>query len=114
MAYVHKATQMARLSKTSVNLAEIYKQQEQEGGQEKKRLHRATRNGAWLRAVHHRLNCTELSLEEFQDNLHLRYGMMPQDIPAVCNGCGKKFLKENALSCQKGGLVLARHKDAAK
>ena len=39
---------------------------------------------------------------------------MPQDIPATCNGCGKKFLIEHALSCPKGGLVLVRHDDAAK
>ena len=39
---------------------------------------------------------------------------MQQDIPATCNGCGKKFLIEHALSCPKGGLVLARHDDAAK
>ena len=39
---------------------------------------------------------------------------MPQDIPATCDGCGKKFLIEHSLSCQKGGLVLERHNDAAK
>ena len=39
---------------------------------------------------------------------------MPQDIPATCDGCGKKFSIEYALSCPKGGLVLARHNDAAK
>ena len=32
----------------------------------------------------------------------------------TCNGCGKKFLIEHALSCPKGGLVLAQHNDAAK
>ena len=40
--------------------------------------------------------------------------MMPQDIPATCDSCGKKFLIEHALSCPKGGLVLERHGDAAK
>ena len=39
---------------------------------------------------------------------------MPQDIPATCDGCGKKFLIEHALSCPKGGLVIARHDYAAK
>ena len=39
---------------------------------------------------------------------------MPQDIPATCDGCGKKFSIEHALSCPKGGLVLARHDAAAK
>ena len=39
---------------------------------------------------------------------------MPQDIPATCDGCGKRFLIENALSRPRGGLVLARYNDAAK
>ena len=39
---------------------------------------------------------------------------MPQDIPTTCNGCGKKFSIEHALSCPKGGLVMAWHDDAAK
>ena len=39
---------------------------------------------------------------------------MHQDIPAACDGLGKKFLIGHALSCPKGGLVMARHDDAAK
>ena len=39
---------------------------------------------------------------------------MPQDIPATCDGCGKKFSIERALSCPKGGLVNAQHDDVAK
>ena len=39
---------------------------------------------------------------------------MPQDIPAICDGCGKKLSIYHALSCPKGGLVLARHDNAAK
>ena len=39
---------------------------------------------------------------------------MPQDIPATCNGCGKKFSIEHALLFPKGGLVLAWHENAAK
>ena len=39
---------------------------------------------------------------------------MPPDIPATCDGCGKNFSIENALSCSKGGLVLGQHDDAAK
>ena len=97
-----------------VELSDLYERQEQADCQEKYRLHRATRNGAWLSAVPHRLNGTELSWEEFRDNLRFRYGLMPQDIPATCDGCGKKFSIEHALSCPKGGLVLARHDDAAK
>ena len=39
---------------------------------------------------------------------------MPQDIPATCDGCGKKFLIEHALSFPKVSLVLAQHDDAVK
>ena len=113
-ACVRKANQLARLSKMIVELSELLKQQEQARGQERNRLHRATRNGAWLSAVPHRLNGTQLSWEEFRDNLRLRYGLMPQDIPATCDGCGKKLSIEHALSCPKGSLVLACHDDAAK
>ena len=73
-----------------------------------------TRNGALLSAVPHLLNGRDLSWEEFRDNLRLEYGLMPQDIPATYNGCGKKFSIEHALSCPKGGLFLARKNDAAK
>ena len=90
------------------------RQKEIPGVQERNRLHRETRNMAWLSAVPHRLNGTELSQEEFWDNLCLIYGLMPQDIPVTCDGCGKKFSIEHALSCPKGGLILARHDDTAK
>ena len=83
-----KASQSARLSKRIVELSDIFKLQEQAGDQDKNRLHMEMRNGAWLSAVTHLLNGTELSREEFRDNLCLRYGLMPQDIPATCNGCG--------------------------
>ena len=36
---------------------------------------------------------------------------MPQDIPAICDGCGKKLSIEHALSCPKVGVW---HDDAAK
>ena len=88
---VRKTSQLARLSKQITEMSELFKWQEQAGRQEKKCLRRATRNGAWLSAVPHHLNGTELSREEFQDNIRLRYGMMPQDIPATCDGCGKKL-----------------------
>ena len=71
-------------------------------------------HGEWLSAVPHRLNSTELSQEKFWDNLRLRYGLMPQDTPVNCDGCGKKLSIDHALSCLEGGLVLARHDDATK
>ena len=90
-ACVRKASQSARLSKRIAELSELLERQEQAGRQEKNRLRRATRKGAWLSAVTHHLNGMELSREELRDNICPRYGLMPQDIPATCEGCGKRL-----------------------
>ena len=97
-----------------VELGEMARQKELAGGQYRNRFHRATSNWAWLSVVPHRLNGTEMSWEEFRDNLRLRYGLMPQDIPTTCDGCGNNFLIKHALSCPKGDPVLARYDDATK
>ena len=76
-------------AKMHVDLGEVYRRKDLEGGQERNHLHRATRNGVWLSAVPHRLNGMDLSREEFRDNILLRYGLMPHDIPTTCNGCGE-------------------------
>ena len=39
---------------------------------------------------------------------------MPQDIPTTCDGCGKNFSIEHAISCPKGSLVFTQHDNAAK
>ena len=105
-SYIRKASLAARRANMHVELGDVARQKELEGGQERNRLHRATRNGAWLSAVPHRLNGTELSQEEFRDNPRLIYGLMPQDIPATCNGCCKKVSIEHALSFPKGAPLL--------
>ena len=89
-ACIRKASQTARKTNMYVELGEFFSRQELSGSQERNRLHRATMNGAWLSAVLHRLNGTELSWEEFRDILRLRYELIPQDIPATCDVCGKK------------------------
>ena len=89
-----------------VEMAELSRQKEIAGGQERNRLHRATINGAWISAIPLRLNSTELSWEEFRDNIRLRYGLMLKEILATCNGCGKSFLIEHALSFPNGGLSM--------
>ena len=91
-----------------MELADLARRKELADGQERNHLHRATRNGACIGYVPHRLNGMELSREEFRDNLRLRYGLMPQYTPAACDYCGKRFLIKNGPSCQKGDLVLAR------
>ena len=82
-AGVRKASQTARSAKMHVELGELARQKDLARGQERNLLHRATRNGAWISAALHCLNGTELSQEEFRDNLRLRYGLMPQDISAT-------------------------------
>ena len=69
-----------------MELAELARRKELAGRQERNRLHMATRNGAWLSAVTNRLNSMEFSQEELQDNIRIRYGLMPQDIHATYDG----------------------------
>ena len=96
-ACVRKAIQTARHSKTCVDLGEVARRKELAGGQERNRLHRSTRNAAWLSAIPRRLNGTELSQEEFWDNIRLRYGLMPKEIPTNCDGFGKKFSIDHSI-----------------
>ena len=84
------------------------------GGQERNRLHGATRNGACLRAIPHHLSVKELSQEELQDNICLRYGLMPQDISTTCDSCGKQLSIKYTRSCLKSDLVLACHDNTEK
>ena len=76
-ACVRKSSLAARLANMHVELGELARQKELAGGQDRNLLHRSTRNEAWLSAVPHGLNGTELSQEEFRNNLRLRYGLMP-------------------------------------
>ena len=71
----------ARKERKHVELADLARLKKLAGGHERKRLHTERRNEAWFSYVPHRLKVTEFSWEEFQDNLRLRYGLMPQDIP---------------------------------
>ena len=97
-----------------MEMAELVRQTELAGVQERNRLHRATRNEAWLSAVPHHLNVMEMYWKKFRDSLSLRYGLIHQNFPATCDGYGKKFLIHHAPSCPKGGLVLEQHYDTVK
>lgn len=67
--------------------------------------------GQWLSVMPSRVSGTELSPQEFRDNLLLRYGRTPGDLPAQCDGCGGRFTVSHALDCKKGGLVMLRHNE---
>ena len=75
---------------------------------------RATDNDGWQKVIPQRLSSTELSWEQFQDNLLFRYGIVPLNLPTNCDGCGKKFLMPHNLSCPKGGLNMAWNNDTCK
>ena len=79
-----------------------------------RRLERAKRTGLWLTTAPETLNGTELSPEEFTDNLRIRYGNPIPELPQKCDGCGANFSVDHALTCHKGGLILQRHNDLAK
>ena len=78
----------------------------------KHKLMRSMETGAWLTVVPDSLNGTELSQEEFRDNLRLRYSLRPIGLQERCDGCGSSMTIEHGLSCAWGGLVLVRHNDA--
>jgi hypothetical protein len=52
-------------------------------------------------------------VDEWRDNIRLRYNHSPLDMPAACNGCRAKMLVKHALSCKVGGLIHIQHDDVA-
>ena len=77
----------------------------------KKRMERAAVVGAWLSTILNRFSGTELTREEWFDNVAIRYGKRPSNLPDQCDGCGAGLMLEHGLSCKKGGLVGIRHDD---
>ncbi|KAL7474993.1 hypothetical protein ACHAW6_003349, partial [Cyclotella cf. meneghiniana] len=78
----------------------------------KKRMERAAVAGAWLSTIPNRFSGTELTRDEWFDNVAIRYGNRPANLPDHCDGCGAGLTLEHGLSCKKGGLVGIRHDDA--
>ena len=65
--------------------------------QERIWMEQTTRNGSWITAGTHDLNAMVLYWEEFLDNTHLQYGMIPLNIPKYYNGFRNKFTVEYSL-----------------
>jgi len=76
-----------------------------------RRMTRSTETGAWLTATPNLLNGTELSADEFRDNIRMHLGLTPTSLPQRCAGCDDRFTVAHAMSCKKGGLVSLRHND---
>ena len=111
---VRRASADGRKQQEFLEKASLTRQKDQEDGSGLNRLRKETENGGFLTDITHHLNSTEVSWEEFQENLLLRYGIVNLNLPTDCDVYGKKLLVPHALSCPKGGLVLARHNDYAK
>jgi hypothetical protein len=52
---------------------------------------------------------TSWKAQEFQDAILMRYGLIPPDLSACCDGCDAPFTLQYALCCKKGGLMISCH-----
>ena len=77
----------------------------------KKWMEQATAAGAWLLTILDRFSVTELTKDEWFNNIAIRYGGSPADLPDHCNGCGTGLTLEHGLNCKHGRLVGIRHDD---
>jgi hypothetical protein len=74
-------------------------------------VRRGCETGAWLTVMPSTIAGTELSVDEYRDSLHMRYGREPAGLQPQCDGCGAKFDTRHAFSCRKGGLIIIRHNE---
>ena len=68
------------------------------------------KTGAWLNVMPSPVDQTDLSAHEFRDNINLRYGLTPPELPPRCP-CGALNSVEHALDCKVGGAIIRRHDD---
>ena len=53
----------------------------------------------------------DLSPQQFQDALSLRYHRPLSTMPSSCDGCDSAFSLSHALDCHRGGLVIQHHNE---
>eukprot|EP00957_Ditylum_brightwellii_P164681 12538525-Ditylum_brightwellii.AAC.1 len=103
-ACVRVGSLAARKAQTDRELQALEAMKEGKTTQAKNKLDRGKETRAWLKVIPNRLNGSELSEEEFRDNLCLRYGMIPLDLRQRCDGYGQHLTVQHALSCSHGSL----------
>jgi hypothetical protein len=111
---VREAGDRARKVRIKGEETSLDEMKKRDGRKVAKRLDRTGETGAWLSCIPNRFDGTELSSEEFFDNLAIRYGLRPRGLPERCDGCDEPFSVEHGLSCKKGGFVGQRHDDVCE
>jgi hypothetical protein len=69
-----------------------------------KRLERMGKTGAWLSVIPNHFDGTQLSKEEFQNNLTIHSGLRPRGLPERCDGCNKPIYGGARAQLQEGRL----------
>ena len=59
-------------------------------------MDRVCKSGAWLTFMPSFMDDTELSAQEFRDNIRWRLSLTPLRLPTDCNGCGAPLSAEHA------------------
>ncbi|KAL7474202.1 hypothetical protein ACHAW6_000193 [Cyclotella cf. meneghiniana] len=77
----------------------------------KKQMERGAVVGAWLSTIPDRLSGTELTKEEWFDNVAICYDNRPANLLDQCNGCGAGLTLKHFFSWKKGSLVGICHDD---
>ena len=112
MAHQKHATNSQKSSKELRKAKELVLLAELKRGVDKAaalQMDRAYKSGAWLTVMPSFMDDTDLSAEEFRDNIRWRLGLTPLCLPTDCNGCGAPFSAEHACQCKIRGLITLRH-----
>ncbi|KAL7478680.1 hypothetical protein ACHAW6_004452 [Cyclotella cf. meneghiniana] len=69
----------------------------------KKRMEHATAADVWLSTIPDRFSGTKLTKDEWLDNVAIRYGRRPTNLPDQCDGCGASIMLEHRLAAREAG-----------